>query len=85
MANSDVQQRQELEINSTYRKFGVKTKDLYSKCQREVCSHYDATLIITLSSAKDLLLNTSNEITLSYYMLLTNNDNSNLEKYVFFF
>lgn len=84
MAGSDIQQRQKSEMNLKRRKFGVVSTETYTDCQFEVCGLYDATLIMTLSSVKKLLLDTSNEITLSYYVLLTNNENNNLEKYVYY-
>lgn len=69
MAGSDIQRRQELETNSPY------TDSHY-----EVCGLYDATLIMTLSSVRKLLLDANKSITLSYYVLLTNNENVSSEK-----
>lgn len=69
MAGSDIQRRQELETNSTY-----------TNSQYEVCGLYDATLIMTLSSVRKLLLDANKSITLSYYVLLTNNENVSPEK-----
>lgn len=85
MAGSDIQRRQELEMNSNVHKLGTEAKDYFIDCQYEVCGLYDATLVMTLSSVKKLLLDTNNEITLSYYVLLTNNENNSLEKCVIFF
>ncbi|VVC31045.1 Hypothetical protein CINCED_3A015141 [Cinara cedri] len=77
MTGSDIQQRQELEMKSkNYTKLGLE----YTNSEIEVCGLYDATLIITLSSVEKLFLEVSNEIHLSYYVLLTNNENDNLEK-----
>jgi len=82
MAGSDIQRRQELQNNSNTRKLGIESDDFFTDNQYEVCGLFDATLVMTLSSVKQLLLDTSNEITLSYYVLLTNNENYNLKKYV---
>jgi len=83
MAGSDIQRRQELKKNnSNTRKLGMESDDFFTDNQYEVCGLFDATLVMTLSSVKQLLLDTSNEITLSYYVLLTNNENYNLKKYV---
>lgn len=82
MAGSDIQRRQELEMKSNGRKSESEANNLFSDCEFEVCGLYDATLVMTLSSVKELLLDTSNEITLSYYVLLTNNETDGLEKYV---
>lgn len=84
MAGSDIQRRQELKNNSNThtRKLGMESDDFFTDNQYEVCGLFDATLVMTLSSVKQLLLDTSNEITLSYYVLLTNNENYNLKKYV---
>lgn len=82
MAGSDIQRRQELANNSNNRKMGVESNEYFTDNQYEVCGLFDATLVMTLSSVKQLLLDTSNEITLSYYVLLTNNENYNLKKYV---
>jgi len=82
MAGSDIQRRQELANNSKSRKLGVEPSELFADNQYDVCGLFDATLVMTLSSVKQLLLDTSNEITLSYYVLLTNNENYDLEKYV---
>lgn len=80
MAGSDIQRRQELEMNSKGRKSASKSNNLYNDCEFEVCGLYDATLVMTLSSEKEIVLDTNNEITLSYYVLLTNNENDILEK-----
>lgn len=80
MAGSDIQRRQELQMNSNCHKLGAETNKLFIDSQFEVCGLYDATLVMTLSSVKKLLLDTSNEINLSYYVLLTNNESDNLEK-----
>lgn len=82
MAGSDIQRRQELANNSNNHKLGVESNEYFTDNQYEVCGLFDATLVMTLSSVKQLLLDTSNEITLSYYVLLTNNENYNLKKYV---
>jgi len=82
MAGSDIQRRQELANNSNNRKLGMESNEYFTDNQYEVCGLFDATLVMTLSSVKQLLLDTSNEITLSYYVLLTNNENYNLKKYV---
>lgn len=76
MTGSDIQRRQELEIKSNCSKLGSE----YNNREIEVCGLYDATLIMTLSSVNKLLLDATNEINLSYYVLLTNNENDNLEK-----
>lgn len=78
MAGSDIQRRQELEMKSNGPK--SESNNLFNDCEFEVCGLYDATLVMTLSSVKELLLDTSNEITLSYYVLLTNNENDSFEK-----
>lgn len=80
MAGSDIQQRQESEMNSNSCKLGIEANELHANCLFDVCGLYDATLVMTLSSVKKLLLDTSNEITLSYYMLLTNNESCNPDK-----
>lgn len=80
MAGSDIQRRQELEMNSNVPKSESESNNLFNDCEFEVCGLYDATLVMTLSSVKELLLDTSNEITLSYYILLTNNENDGSEK-----
>lgn len=83
MAGSDIQRRQELANNSKRSKLELESNEFFTdENQYEVCGLYDATLVMTLSSVKQLLLDTSNEITLSYYMLLTNNENKKSEKYV---
>lgn len=80
MAGSDIQRRQELQMNSKCQKSGAESNYLNIDSQYEVCGLYDATLVMTLTSVKKLLLDTSNEINLSYYVLLTNNENDKLEK-----
>jgi len=79
MVGSDIQQRQESRMNCS-RSRGNGANDLYDDCGFEEYGLYDATLVMTLSSVKKLLLDTSNEITLSYYVLLTNNENDNFQK-----
>lgn len=79
MASSDMQQRQESHINSNSCTLGIETNE-YTNCPFEDCDLYNATLIMTLSSVNELLLYNNNEITLSYYVLLTNNENYNLDK-----
>lgn len=78
MTGSDIQQRQESQINSNSCKLEIENE--YANCLLEACGLYDATLIMTLSSVKELLLDNNNEITLSYYVLLTNNKNCNLDR-----
>lgn len=81
MASNDIQQRQESHINSNSCKLEIETNEYTNcPCPFEACGLYDATLIMTLSSVKELLLDNNNEITLSYYVLLTNNENYNLDK-----
>lgn len=80
MAGSDIQRRQESEMKSIGRKSESDSSNLFNEREFEVCGLYDATLVMTLSSVKELLLDASNEITLSYYVLLTNNENNGLEK-----
>jgi len=82
MAGSDIQRRQESEMNSNFCRSEMEGNELSSDCQYEVCGLYDATLVMTLSSVKKLLLDTSNEINLSYYVLLTSNDCISTDKYV---
>lgn len=77
MAGSDIQRTQELLMNSKQPNI---PSELNIDSQSDVCRLYDATLVMTLSSVKKLLLDTSNEINLSYYVLLTNNENDNSEK-----
>lgn len=76
MTGSDIQRKLESESKSDYSKLELE----YINREIEVCGLYDATLIITLSSVNKLLLDATNEISLSYYVLLTNNEKDNLEK-----
>lgn len=84
MIGSDIKRRQKSEINSYLRKLGIEENDMFTDCQFEIYGLKDATLVMTLSSVKEALSDTSNEITLSYYVLLTN-DNSTLQKYIYLF
>lgn len=79
MAGS-VEQRQESDYNLNSCELGSKSNKSHTGQQFEARGLYDATLVMTLSSVKQLLLDTSNEITLSYYVLLTNCENNKKEK-----
>lgn len=82
MAGSDILRRQESKINSNCHKSSIveDANESYDNCHFKEYGVYDVTLVMTLSSVKKLLLDTSNEITLSYYVLLTNNENDNFQK-----
>lgn len=84
MIGSDIKRRQKSEMNSYLSKLGIEANDMFTDCQFEIYGLKDATLVMTLSSVKEVLSDTSNEITLSYYVLLTNNDNNTLQKYIYF-
>lgn len=81
MSGSEIQQNQKSKIDSNVYKSGINTNSSPTEYQYEACGLYDLTLVMTLS-VKNLQLGSCDEISLPYYVMVTKNNNSILEKYV---
>jgi len=81
MSGNEIQQNQKSKIGSNVYKSGINTNSSSAVFQYEACGLYDLTLVMTLS-VKNLQLGSSDGISLPYYVMVTKNNSSILEKYV---